>query len=204
MNESELVNGSRVSSLQYAEMEMRHRFVNHARNVWDRAVSLLPRMDQLWYKYIHMEEMLGNVAGARQVFERWMRFEPDHMGWMAYVRVGAGWGGVGRRRRRCGAQGPGTHGMDGVRAGRAEEWWIWDGHFGAQRPGPPGVNGLCCLPFACNVCSGLDDDHSAPPCPETPNGLPPFMQFELRYNEVDRARAIFERYVQILPTVKVG
>ena len=28
---------------------MRHRFVNHARNVWDRAVSLLPRVDQLWY-----------------------------------------------------------------------------------------------------------------------------------------------------------
>lgn len=53
--------------LQYAEMEMRHRFVNHARNVWDRAVSLLPRVDQLWYKYVHMEEMLGNVAGARQV-----------------------------------------------------------------------------------------------------------------------------------------
>lgn len=36
--------------VQYAEMEMRHRFVNHARNVWDRAVSLLPRIDQLWYK----------------------------------------------------------------------------------------------------------------------------------------------------------
>ena len=35
--------------LKYAEMEMRHRFVNHARNVWDRAVSLLPRVDQLWW-----------------------------------------------------------------------------------------------------------------------------------------------------------
>jgi len=34
-----------------------------------------------------MEEMLGNVAGARQIFERWMRFEPDHMCWMAYVKV---------------------------------------------------------------------------------------------------------------------
>ena len=66
---------------------MRHRFVNHARNLWDRAVTLLPRIDQLWYKYIHMEEMLGNVAGARQVFERWMRFEPDHTGWMAYIKV---------------------------------------------------------------------------------------------------------------------
>ena len=34
--------------LKYAEMEMRHRFVNHARNVWDRAVTLMPRVDQLW------------------------------------------------------------------------------------------------------------------------------------------------------------
>eukprot|EP00983_Pelagomonas_calceolata_P093265 1157757-Pelagomonas_calceolata.AAC.12 len=34
-----------------------------------------------------MEEMLGNVAGARQIFERWMRFEPDHMCWMAYIKV---------------------------------------------------------------------------------------------------------------------
>lgn len=72
--------------LKYAEMEMRHRFVNHARNIWDRAVTLLPRIDQLWYKYIHMEEMLGNMAGARQIFERWMRFEPDHQGWMAYIK----------------------------------------------------------------------------------------------------------------------
>lgn len=65
---------------------MRNRFINHARNVWDRAVSLLPRVDQLWYKYIHMEEMLGNVAGARAIFDRWMTFEPDHEGWNAYIR----------------------------------------------------------------------------------------------------------------------
>jgi hypothetical protein len=39
------------------------------------------------YKYIHMEEMLGNVAGARQVFERWMGWEPDHHGWAAYIKV---------------------------------------------------------------------------------------------------------------------
>jgi hypothetical protein len=36
-----------------------------------------------------MEEMLGNAAGARQIFERWMRFEPDHNGWTAYIKVGA-------------------------------------------------------------------------------------------------------------------
>lgn len=72
--------------LKYSEMEMKNKFVNHARNVWDRAVSLLPRIDQLWYKYIHMEEMLGNLPGARQIFERWMTWEPDHHGWAAYIK----------------------------------------------------------------------------------------------------------------------
>ena len=102
---------------QYAEMEMRHRFINHARNVWDRAVTLLPRIDQLWYKYIHMEEMLGNVAGTRQVLERWMRFEPDHAGWMAYIKVGGGGGGAcimgwrgGTAGRRDGGEGGGGRG----------------------------------------------------------------------------------------------
>ena len=53
--------------LKYAEMEMRHKQINHARNIWDRAVTILPRANQFWYKYSYMEEMLGNIAGARQV-----------------------------------------------------------------------------------------------------------------------------------------
>ncbi|KAK4734638.1 hypothetical protein R3W88_008899 [Solanum pinnatisectum] len=64
-------------------MEMKNKFVNHARNLWDRAVIRLPRVDQLWYKYIHMEEMLGNVTGARGIFERWM---PDQQGWLSYIK----------------------------------------------------------------------------------------------------------------------
>jgi hypothetical protein len=47
--------------MQYAEMEMRHRFINHARNVWDRAVSLLPRIDQLWYKVLEGAAYAGAV-----------------------------------------------------------------------------------------------------------------------------------------------
>lgn len=33
---------------RYATMEMRNKFVNRARNVWDRAITLLPRVDQMW------------------------------------------------------------------------------------------------------------------------------------------------------------
>ncbi|KAK8950929.1 hypothetical protein KSP39_PZI003225 [Platanthera zijinensis] len=85
--------------LKYAEFEMKNRFVNHARNVWDRAVSLLPRVDQLWYKYIHMEEMLGNVAGSRQVFQRWMDWQPDQQGWLSYIKFELRYGEIERARR---------------------------------------------------------------------------------------------------------
>lgn len=37
------------------------------------------------YKYTYMEEMLGNVAGCRQVFERWMEWEPDEQAWHSYI-----------------------------------------------------------------------------------------------------------------------
>ena len=33
-----------------------------------------------------MEEVLGNIAGARQIFERWMRWEPDESAWNAYIK----------------------------------------------------------------------------------------------------------------------
>ena len=34
-----------------------------------------------------MEEMLGNVAGARQVFERWMEWEPEEQSWHSYINM---------------------------------------------------------------------------------------------------------------------
>lgn len=71
---------------KYAEMEMKNKFINHARNIWDRAVALLPRVDQFWYKYSYMEEMVGAIDEARQVFERWMKWQPDDMGWAAYIK----------------------------------------------------------------------------------------------------------------------
>ena len=37
----------------------------------------MPRANQFWYKYTYMEEMLGNVAGGRNTFERWMEWEPE-------------------------------------------------------------------------------------------------------------------------------
>jgi len=68
-------------------MELKGRNVQHARNLFDRAVTLLPRIDQLWYKYVYLEELLQNVPGARQVFERWMQWEPEDKAWQAYIKM---------------------------------------------------------------------------------------------------------------------
>ena len=68
-------------------MELKNRNVQHARNLFDRAVTLLPRVDQLWYKYVYLEELLQNVPGARQIFEHWMQWEPDDKAWQAYNKM---------------------------------------------------------------------------------------------------------------------
>jgi hypothetical protein len=33
-----------------------------------------------------MEEMIGAIENARQVFERWMSWEPDDMAWAAFIK----------------------------------------------------------------------------------------------------------------------
>lgn len=72
--------------LRYVDAELKERNINHARNLLDRAVTLLPRIDKLWWKYLHTLELLGDVHGTREVFERWMKWEPDPNAWSAYVK----------------------------------------------------------------------------------------------------------------------
>ena len=73
--------------LKYAEMEMKNLHVKHAWNIRDGAITTLPRVNQFWYKYTCMEEMLGNVAGARQVFECWMEAQPEEQAWISYINL---------------------------------------------------------------------------------------------------------------------
>lgn len=67
-------------------MEMKNKFVNHARNIWDRCVTLFPRVDIYWFKYTYMEELVGAIEQARVVFERWMRWEPGDNPWCSYAK----------------------------------------------------------------------------------------------------------------------
>ena len=38
-------------------------------------------------QYVYMEEVLGNVPAARQIFERWMEWEPDEQAWLSYIKM---------------------------------------------------------------------------------------------------------------------
>lgn len=72
--------------LKFAEMEMREKQINHARNLWDRATLILPRVSAFWQKYTYMEEMLKNILNARQIFERWMEWHPEETAWFSYIK----------------------------------------------------------------------------------------------------------------------
>ena len=84
--------------VRYAEMETRAKFVNRARNVLDRAVGLLPRVDALWLRAVYLEEMLGDAAAARLLFERWMTWEPPEAAWAAYAKMEERAGEIARAR----------------------------------------------------------------------------------------------------------
>ncbi|OBA19863.1 hypothetical protein METBIDRAFT_32908 [Metschnikowia bicuspidata var. bicuspidata NRRL YB-4993] len=71
--------------VRYIELELLHKNVNHARNLLDRAVTILPRTDKFWFMYVQTEETLGNFAGVRLVFERWLQWHPSELAWDSYV-----------------------------------------------------------------------------------------------------------------------
>lgn len=138
-----------------------------------------------------MEEMCRETAKARAIFDRWMAFEPDHAAWMAYIKV---------------SDSHTTRPADGLSmlvvtacmtvgscapAGvlNYARFFLCTSHvpqlrpFGTAHAGSIAVSARV-TPNVHAVCALL------------------VLQFEMRYDEVDRARAVFERYVEILPTVK--
>jgi crooked neck len=84
--------------LAYIDAELKHRNINHARNLLNRAVGILPRVDKFWYKFVYMEETLNNIPAVRQLFERWMQWEPDENAWGAYIKMEKRYGETGRAR----------------------------------------------------------------------------------------------------------
>ncbi|KAG2735213.1 hypothetical protein G9P44_001427 [Scheffersomyces stipitis] len=71
--------------VQYIQLELSHKNVNHALNLLDRATTTLPRVNKLWFLYVQTLETLKNYQLVRNVFERWLKWHPDSSAWEAYV-----------------------------------------------------------------------------------------------------------------------
>ncbi|RCK62447.1 Pre-mRNA-splicing factor CLF1 [Candida viswanathii] len=84
--------------VQYIELELSHKNVNHARNLLDRAVKTLPRVNKLWFLYVLTEEMLKDYQMVRSVFENWLAWHPDASAWDAYISFEARYEEVSRVR----------------------------------------------------------------------------------------------------------
>ncbi|KAL6876334.1 hypothetical protein ACP4OV_012906 [Aristida adscensionis] len=171
---------------EYAHFEMRIRNAGHARNVWDRAVALLPRVDVLWLKYALMEETLGAVANARQVFDRWMAWRPGAAGWCAFAKFELRYGEVGRARavyERLVAEHPRAHAF--LRYAR----------FEAKRGEVERARRV--FERAADVLADADADAD-----DAEALLVAFAEFEERCCEVERARAIYKYALDRVPKAR--
>lgn len=72
--------------IRYSDLELKGRNVGFAKNLLIRGTVVLPRVDKLWYKLVYVFETLGDIAGARDAFARWLQWEPDVAAWSAAIK----------------------------------------------------------------------------------------------------------------------
>lgn len=161
---------------------MKTRNINHARNLLDRAVTILPRVDKLWYKYVYMEETLGNIPGTRQVFERWMSWEPDEAAWSAYIKLEKRYQEFGRARA--------VFGRFTVVHPESRNWIKW-----ARFEEENGTSDLVREVFGMAI-ETLGDDFM------DERLFIAYARFEAKFKEYERARAIYKYALDRLPRSK--
>jgi crooked neck len=66
-------------------MELKNKFINHAKNVLERSITILPREDQFWLRYIELEEELKEIEEAHQLYQRWIAWEPPVHAYISFV-----------------------------------------------------------------------------------------------------------------------
>jgi crooked neck len=133
-----------------------------------------------------MEELLGNFGGARQVFERWMAFEPEDNGWTSYVKFEERCGEIDRARRvfeRYVSVHPTQPAF--LRLVKFEER---HGRLDRARAG---------YESACNLIGGDDDTVIEQSLDQY--FYIRFAEFEVRAQELERARAIYKLALEKLP-----
>ena len=71
---------------QYIEFEIKNKFINHARNVFERVCKILPNNEQFWLKWCYLEEKIGNYVGCREIYKAWMTWNPKEYAWNSFCK----------------------------------------------------------------------------------------------------------------------
>ncbi|CAO3649778.1 unnamed protein product [Cunninghamella blakesleeana] len=163
-------------------MEIKNKNINHARNILDRAVTLLPRVDQFWYKYTYVEEILQDIPKARNVFERWIKWEPDESAWQSYIKLELRYGEVDNARA--------IHERFVSVHPEPKNWIKWakfeEEHNDLEK----------CREIYSECIQYMGDDKL------DQKVLVAFAKFEIKMKEYDRARVIFKYGLDRLPKTK--
>ncbi len=186
--------------VKYATWEEAQKDFRRARSVWERALDNDYRSTTVWLKYAEMEMRHRFVNHARNVWDRAVALLPrvDQL-WYKYVHMEEMLGNLAGARQvfeRWMKFEPDHQGwMAYIKVG------LGAGCVGAGQT----LIGTC---LHCIIPSAVKSLLASPPSltplntqTHTQTRNNPTRQFELRYEEVERARAIYERYVEVLPSV---
>uniref|UniRef100_A0A7S3UEU4 Pre-mRNA-splicing factor Syf1/CRNKL1-like C-terminal HAT-repeats domain-containing protein n=1 Tax=Picocystis salinarum TaxID=88271 RepID=A0A7S3UEU4_9CHLO len=151
------------------------------------------------YKYIHMEEMLGNVAGARQIFERWLKWTPEYQAWRAYIKMELRYNEVERARKLYKRY---------VGCCNTADAWIEFAKFemrAKQRENARGVYEKAVQELIGDLIppepEGVEEEKNVQEFyDEASKLLLAFASFEILCGEMDRARAIYSFALHTLPS----
>lgn len=68
-------------------LETPTRFVNHARDIFDRTLAVPSPDDQRWWKHAYMTEILAPVHLPQNVLDRWTKRLSVSSTYSAFVRA---------------------------------------------------------------------------------------------------------------------
>nr|XP_011470568.1 PREDICTED: protein crooked neck-like [Fragaria vesca subsp. vesca] len=187
--------------IEFAKWERRNNNLERARRVFARGLARLPSWFKLWYQYIRMELMLGNVDGARQLYQKAASEHGLSLGadlWISYAQF----------EDRNGNEIDRAHRVRAVfeqciqcykGAPRAQAW-IWYANFEEDFGGVSGARNV----YERGIESYekiIDHDHIAKSKAreEVKALLVAFAEFEVRCNEIDRARCVYKRAIDYWP-----
>ncbi|KAJ2726652.1 NineTeen Complex (NTC) component [Coemansia sp. Benny D115] len=168
--------------IKYAELEMKNKNTNLARNLYDRAVTILPRVSQFWMRYAYMEELLGNIEGCRKIFDRWMQWEPEPDAWSAFVKFELRYGEIDNARSILSRF---------VYVHPEPKTWLRWAQFEEQNGTPDDVRDV--FGQAIDRLGEAFMDQQI---------FVAFAKYEVRQQEIERARAIYKYALERLPKSK--